>query len=234
MFKMFHCCSQANSRQRLADVKTQVEEAALQAKEAALLAKERLLPLAEAAVQKARPVVDGAWARVGDVVDADVKPRLAEWREQATPKLEEAASRGRLAVAALKGDIEPAPVAKRRHPVIKAVIIATVVGAVLLLLRALLDARDEGWELQDVVFDETAEDDDEVASTTETGADDPNRYGEGSFIGAQPPDGFDIKGNERSMKYHIPTAIGYERCVTDIWFNSPVAAERAGFTRALR
>ena len=29
-------------------------------------------------------------------------------------------------------------------------------------------------------------------------------YGEGSFVGAEPPEGFRIKGNERSMKFHVP------------------------------
>jgi hypothetical protein len=62
----------------------------------------------------------------------------------------------------------------------------------------------------------------------------PFRYGEGSFIGVDPPAGFDIKANERSMKYHIPGAIGYVRCNTDVWFNSAEAAERAGFTRSQR
>jgi len=63
---------------------------------------------------------------------------------------------------------------------------------------------------------------------------DPFRYGEGSYVGAVPPAGYEIKANERSMKYHLPGAIGYRRCQTDLWFNSPEAAERAGFTRSLR
>ena len=59
-------------------------------------------------------------------------------------------------------------------------------------------------------------------------------YGEGSYVGAEPPEGFDIKGNERSMKYHLQGSGGYERTITDVWFDSTEAAERAGFVRAQR
>ena len=31
-------------------------------------------------------------------------------------------------------------------------------------------------------------------------------YGEGSYVGDEPPEGFVIKGNDRSMKYHLPVA----------------------------
>jgi len=227
-------CSQAaepTARQRLADVRAQVEGVAAQAKE-------KLVPLAGVAVQKARPVVDVAFAKVSDVVDTDIKPRLAEWREQAIPVVEEATQRGRLAVVALKGDVdaEPEPVAaiatpkRRRHPILKTLGIAAILAALALLVRALLDARDEGWELQDAVFE------DAPAAQPDQGEPpaDANRYGEGCYIGHEPPEGFIIKGNDRSMKYHVPTALGYERCVTDVWFNSEEAAQQAGFTRALR
>lgn len=59
-------------------------------------------------------------------------------------------------------------------------------------------------------------------------------YGEGAYVGAEPPEGFAIKGNERSMKYHTPEAAGYDRTNADVWFASEAAAQAAGFTRALR
>lgn len=59
-------------------------------------------------------------------------------------------------------------------------------------------------------------------------------YGEGSYVGQNPPEGFDIKGNERSRKYHLQGTGGYERTITDVWFNSAEAAEHAGFVRAQR
>lgn len=59
-------------------------------------------------------------------------------------------------------------------------------------------------------------------------------YGDGSFVGAEPPEGFEIKGNERSMKYHVQGNGGYERTIADVWFSSEEAAEAAGFTKAQR
>jgi ElaB/YqjD/DUF883 family membrane-anchored ribosome-binding protein len=59
-------------------------------------------------------------------------------------------------------------------------------------------------------------------------------YGEGSYVGAEPPEGYDIKGNERSKKFHVQGTGGYERTIADVWFNSHEAAERAGFVKAQR
>ena len=59
-------------------------------------------------------------------------------------------------------------------------------------------------------------------------------YGEGAYVGAEPPEGFTIKGNERSMKFHVPGTGGYERTIAEVWFESEAAAEAAGFTKAQR
>lgn len=83
-------------------------------------------------------------------------------------------------------------------------------------------------ELKDEASDELAE------AKEALKADNPFRYGEGSFVGDEPPAGYTIKGNERSMKYHTPDSAGYDRTLTDVWFDSPEAAEKAGFTRAQR
>lgn len=61
-----------------------------------------------------------------------------------------------------------------------------------------------------------------------------NTYGEGSYVGEEPPSDYTIKGNERSMKFHTDDSAGYERTIADVWFNSVEAAEKAGFTRAQR
>jgi hypothetical protein len=63
----------------------------------------------------------------------------------------------------------------------------------------------------------------------------PERYsGPGAYVGIEPPEGFTIKGNERSMKYHLPGASGYARTIAEVWFSSEEAAQAAGFTRAQR
>ena len=59
-------------------------------------------------------------------------------------------------------------------------------------------------------------------------------YGEGSYVGDTPPEGFVIKGNERSMKYHVEGTGGYERTIAEVWFNSEEAAQAAGFSKAQR
>jgi hypothetical protein len=65
--------------------------------------------------------------------------------------------------------------------------------------------------------------------------DGPGRYqGEGVYVGHEPPEGFTIKGNERSMKYHVPESSGYGRTIAEVWFNSEEAAQQAGFVRAQR
>jgi len=55
-------------------------------------------------------------------------------------------------------------------------------------------------------------------------------YGEGSYRGENPPDGYDIKGNEDSMKFHTTASPWYKRTKAEVWFNSPEAAKKAGFT----
>jgi vacuolar-type H+-ATPase subunit E/Vma4 len=62
----------------------------------------------------------------------------------------------------------------------------------------------------------------------------PRYEGEGVYVGHEPPDGFTIKGNERSMKYHVPESSGYGRTLAEVWFNSEEAAQQAGFVRAQR
>ncbi|MFV0428868.1 MAG: hypothetical protein ACK5KO_05545 [Arachnia sp.] len=65
-------------------------------------------------------------------------------------------------------------------------------------------------------------------------ADDSEGYGPGSYVGTTPPEGFHIKGNERSKKFHLPGSGGHERTIAEVWFSSEEAAEAAGFTRAQR
>ncbi len=62
----------------------------------------------------------------------------------------------------------------------------------------------------------------------------PDRFGADSYVGSAPPSGFSVKGNERSMKYHVPGSAGYNRTIADVWFASSEAAEAAGFRQASR
>jgi ribosomal protein S16 len=50
---------------------------------------------------------------------------------------------------------------------------------------------------------------------------------------SQAPEGFPIKGNEDSMKYHTPESPWYGRTVAEVWFATAEAAEAAGFAAAV-
>jgi large subunit ribosomal protein L17 len=55
---------------------------------------------------------------------------------------------------------------------------------------------------------------------------------EGSYRGTEPPAGFDIKGNEDSMKYHTKASQWYDQTEAELWFETEEAAEAAGFSKA--
>ena len=61
---------------------------------------------------------------------------------------------------------------------------------------------------------------------------DEHPYGPHSYVGEDVPEGFDIKGNADSMKYHTPESPYYSRTVAEVWFDSVEAAEAAGFAGA--
>ena len=61
----------------------------------------------------------------------------------------------------------------------------------------------------------------------------PERYDiPGAYVGVEPPEGFTIEGNERSMRYHMPDSNSYGRTIAQVWFSSEEAAQQAGFTRS--
>ncbi len=46
------------------------------------------------------------------------------------------------------------------------------------------------------------------------------------------PEGFPIKGNEGSMKFHTPDGQWFDQTTADVWFDSEESATAAGFTKA--
>ncbi|QIK71414.1 50S ribosomal protein L17 [Propioniciclava coleopterorum] len=74
-----------------------------------------------------------------------------------------------------------------------------------------------------------------AAKAIETPAEDAeaSKFGEGSYLGTEPPAGFDIKGNEDSMKFHTPESRWYDQTIAEVWFNSADAAKAAGFVDAM-
>ncbi|TCC41498.1 50S ribosomal protein L17 [Kribbella speibonae] len=46
------------------------------------------------------------------------------------------------------------------------------------------------------------------------------------------PEGFTVKGNENSMKYHTTESPWYDQTVAEVWFKTAEDAEAAGFAKA--
>ena len=62
-------------------------------------------------------------------------------------------------------------------------------------------------------------------------------FGEGSAAPAadgSAPEGFTIKGNQGSMKFHTPDSPWYGRTKAEVWFASEEAAKAAGFVNAVK
>ena len=66
-------------------------------------------------------------------------------------------------------------------------------------------------------------------------ADGDHPYGDGSHVALDDdsmPDGFPVKGNSDSGKFHQPDGRWYEKTVAEVWFADAEAAEAAGFVEA--
>ncbi|MCB0994770.1 MAG: hypothetical protein KDB21_06750 [Acidimicrobiales bacterium] len=66
---------------------------------------------------------------------------------------------------------------------------------------------------------------------------DPHPYGDGSHLPLRDrsmPAGYPIKGNVDSMLYHRPDSRNYGATIAEVWFDTPMRAERAGFSLAAR
>jgi large subunit ribosomal protein L17 len=76
----------------------------------------------------------------------------------------------------------------------------------------------------------------EVASTEATAVDESAApYGPDSaapLADGSAPEGFTIKGNADSMKYHLSDGQWYEATVAEAWFRTEEAAQAAGFVKA--
>ena len=92
--------------------------------------------------------------------------------------------------------------------------------------EAVAGSDDDGYDA------ETADsDDDDIVD-----ADDATPFGPLSHAPLEDvhemPEGYPIKGNADSMKYHRPDGRWYEQTVAEVWFATAEAAEEAGFVEA--
>jgi hypothetical protein len=196
----------------------------------ALEAKERLTPLINEAVAKAGPALVRGVDRAQVLLDTEVRPRLVEFVEktQADPRVEEAALRGRSAVAALRGElvlVEPQPAkkqkkAKKGHPVLKGIglsVLAAGAGLVAVaVIRTILGEKDDLWEQPEPPAQPEA-----TPNEPKHSADTPEAQPTGT-----------IKGVEEKMEYYTPETPEYDQVVPSVWFESEEAAQAAGFSPA--
>jgi hypothetical protein len=221
--------------------------------EAAALVVEKLGPILDEAAGKIGPAVDDTRERLRSEVLPAVSERLHDIAETAV----KAAEQSKELVVVVE---EPK---KRRWPKRLAVVAGVIaVGSVAYVVakKVLGGPEEDDWASRPATpyasttitepkpttappaTDKAAsastapepEDEPQPAHAAEDEAGQESKYGEGSYVGTEPPEGFAIKGNERSMKYHVPDSSGYDRTNAEVWFNSEQAAEAAGFTRAQR
>jgi large subunit ribosomal protein L20 len=73
----------------------------------------------------------------------------------------------------------------------------------------------------------------ETAAAEKPAADEaPAHEGIPAVAGQDAPEGYVIKGNQQSGKYHVPGSTWYDQTDAEFWFNSVEAAKAAGFTPA--
>ncbi len=196
--------------------------------------------------------------------EAAEHPAVAGVLEDAREAAAEIESRGQATLAAVKGELELPKKSSKGKTFLKVAAVGALIAAVGVAIKTFLGSKDSGWaphepspaytytdtptpkdpEPEDSLDDDLEDDDVDVegdAETTEATeapetaeAAPATTFGEGSYIGTEPPEGYTIKGNDRSMKYHVQESGGYERTNADVWFNSEEAAQAAGFTRAQR
>lgn len=201
-------------------------------------------PAINDALDKVTPAVDAARSRV----QQDLLPKLQDLLHDAAehPVVEKAVE-----VAA------PQKKKSKLKTAAKVVTIGALLAGAFAAIKQFLSSKDDGWTAHEpskayvnttdnfaAAQEEAKADEAAAAEMVDEGApvevdaeaiaETATEYGEGAYIGEEPPAGFIIKGNERSMKYHMPGTGGFERTNPDVWFNSEEAAEAAGFTRAQR
>jgi small subunit ribosomal protein S2 len=71
---------------------------------------------------------------------------------------------------------------------------------------------------------------DDAGSTDEAGEFGPDSAA--ALEDGSAPEGFEVKGNKNSMKFHAPSSPWYGRTIAEVWFRTAEAAEAAGFVNA--
>ncbi|MDR1077878.1 MAG: hypothetical protein LBL55_04345 [Propionibacteriaceae bacterium] len=201
-------------------------------------AAERVAPLADEALDRAKTAKTKAAGLAADAVE-HLRPSLSQALDKVTPAVDRAQRTLQedlipqlietLRQAA--GQPTPPPPVKRGRifcRLAKLVALGAALAGLAYAVRAYLEgSKEDAWATheprQAYVYP------DDLVEAEPAAAPDPEQD---SFIGPNPPEGFTIKANARSKKYHLPGSRGYDRTIAEVWFATPEAAEAAGFVRA--
>ena len=214
---------------------------------------ERIQPAVNSALDKVTPAVDRAQKAVQD----DLLPKLIRVLHQAaaTPAGQEAREilasldeRADASIVALQDELAKSKKSSPAKKIAAVAAVGAVLGALAIAIKTFLGSRedwaayepdepyvypDDDYEIDEVLVDTEVTPPAEGEQAEEPQAES-QPFGEGSYAGPNPPEGYTIKGNERSMKYHLPDMAGYARTTAEVWFNSEEAAQAAGFVRSQR
>ncbi|QIM20091.1 50S ribosomal protein L17 [Phycicoccus sp. HDW14] len=185
----------------------------------------RLRPLAERMVTFAKRGDLSARRRVMTVVrDKGVVHRL--FVEIAPDMAERNGGYTRITkIGARKGDNAPMAVIELvREPVAKK---ATVKEAEAATKRSAKDRKAAEAEVEAAPVEDTTED-----TTEETAAVELPEGAVAATEDGSAPEGYTVKGNADSGKYHVEGSQWYDQTVAEFWFESAEAAEAAGFEPA--
>ncbi len=201
---------------------------------------ERIQPALSSALDKVPPAVDKAQKALQDslvphLVDTLRKAAEAPSSREAKAILDRLDSKTDSSLVALKGQLAKSDGKSKKKTVAVVLTIGAVLTALAVAIKTFLGSKDDWAEYEPDEPYVYPDDDPEIDAVL--GDDEPAEeapYGEGSYRGPRPPEGYAIKGNERSMKFHVPGSAGYARTNSDVWFASEEAAEAAGFARSQR
>ncbi|MDR0849029.1 MAG: hypothetical protein LBN10_08350 [Propionibacteriaceae bacterium] len=211
---------------------------------------ERIQPGLNSALDKVSPAIDKAQRAVQD----DLVPRLLEvlrnvadtpTGQEARELLQRLDERTDASVVALKGELaKTKKQSSKTKTVITIAAVGAVVGALVVAVKTFLGSKDDWASYEpdepyvypddDPEIDSVIVEAEVVESSPAEEVEESEPYGEGSYQGPNPPEGYVIKGNQRSMKFHVPGAAGYARTNGDVWFATEDAAVAAGFVRSQR
>lgn len=224
----------------------------------------RVAPTVTEAMAHVQPLVDSGRERFNEEVLPHLNEALDNLaaRPEAKDALDRltaarAALIGELTLPAAAEVVSEAPAKRSIGKTIFKLLLATgLLAGVAYALKRFLAPEDSGWQAHEPsaayrqestatsfvdtpAATETAEEEADMATeavdeAATAGDETSGRWGPGSYVGTEPGADFVIKGNDRSMKYHVQGGGGYERTIADVWFNSEEAAQAAGFTRAQR